>query len=276
MPQQTYQLRDYQTTSFERSLASFALPPDSPMLPLVHCADLTRRPGSNVHTAGEILRTGRLEPVLCDVFGEDLVYTYIGRPAYREFARPVCFVFKPLPELLQNVFLFDTGAYNTERYRQLVDNVQDIHLFRVPAREEEIKKFILKYFGSNENYFLSQESTRDILAHEGSLEEFSYELFCRLSAFSRLHFDDRCRTLENIIRSPVNLEEALQAIVFPRGKCAPDDYPGWDGSLPSGVERMSYEDRDGAASPAECVEELSKVLQAYYRRKGYFPSYEKG
>ena len=38
MPRQTYRLRDYQTTSFERSLAGFALPPDSPMLPLLPSA----------------------------------------------------------------------------------------------------------------------------------------------------------------------------------------------------------------------------------------------
>ena len=38
MPRQTYRLRDYQTTSFERALAGFALPPDSPMLPLLPSA----------------------------------------------------------------------------------------------------------------------------------------------------------------------------------------------------------------------------------------------
>ena len=38
MPRQTYRLRDYQTTSFERSLAGFALPPDSPMLLLLPSA----------------------------------------------------------------------------------------------------------------------------------------------------------------------------------------------------------------------------------------------
>ena len=38
MPKQTYQLRDYQTTSFERSLAGFPLPQDSPMLPLLPSA----------------------------------------------------------------------------------------------------------------------------------------------------------------------------------------------------------------------------------------------
>ena len=274
MPQNDYCLREYQPTSFEQSLASVVAPSDHPMLPLIHCADITRRPGSNVHTAGEILCSGRIEPVLCDVFLEDLVYTYIGRPAYREFTRPVCFILKPLPKLLQNLFLFDTGAYRTERYGRLVDSFQDIHLFRIPATEDAVKRFILKYFGSNENYFFSREARRDEFELEGSLEEFSYRLFCRLNAFSRMNFDDRCRTLENIIRCPVDLNEALQAIVFPRSRCSASDFPGWSGVLPKDVDIMTYDDRNGTATPLECADELSRVLNTYYQKEGYFADNE--
>ena len=91
------------TDHFESAISSVRVPRDYPMFPLIHCADLTRREDSNVPTAGDILRLGRIDPVPCDVFSENLVYTYIGRPAYREFKRPVCFILKPLPALLQNL-----------------------------------------------------------------------------------------------------------------------------------------------------------------------------
>ena len=274
MPQEKYTLRDYQPTNFETAISSVRVPRDYPLFPLIHCADLTQREGSNVPTAGDILRLGRIDPVPCDVFSENLVYTYIGRPAYREFKRPVCFILKPLPDLLQNLFVFDTGAYKESRYLRLVDSLQDINLFRIPASGEAIRKFIMKYFGSNEKYFYSRASGRALNNVMDSLEEFSYETFRVLDSFGRLGFDDRCRTLENIIRSPVVLEHALQGIIFPGGKCQPGDYPGWDGSLPPGADRLLYDDRDGEASPRECLESLTRVLREYYQEKGVFVSDE--
>ena len=275
MPQAEYSLCEYRTTRFETAAASVCVPPDYPMFPLIHCADLTRQTRGAL-SAERILRLGRIEPVMCKVFGEELVYTYIGRPAYREFLRPVCFILKPLPGLLQNLFVFDTGAYSESRYRRLVDSFQDIHLFRIPADMDSVRKFILKYFGSNENYFFSRASGHPLSDPMDSLEEFSYEAFRVLDSFRVLGFDDRCRTLENIIRGPVVLAHALQGVILPESGRRPDDYPGWDGSVPPGVDLMTYDDRNGLASPGECHESLNRVLYGYYREKGVFKSDEPG
>lgn len=270
-----FTLREYRPTRFEMAAADVSVPRDYPMFPLIHCADLRRRTHGTMN-AGDILRLGRIDPVMCNVFGEELVYTYIGRQAYREFPNPVCFILKPLPGLLQNLFVFDTGAYGDNRYRRLVDSFQDIHLFRIPADADSVRKFILKYFGSNKNYFFSRASGHPLSDPMDSLEEFSYEAFRMLDSFRALGFDDRCRTLENIIRGPVALDVALQGVILPAGRRLPDDYPGWDGSVPPGVDVMKYDDRNGLASPEECHESLSRVLYAYYREKGVFASDEPG
>lgn len=269
-----YILKAYTPTQFENAISTVQLNDCEPMLPLIHCADFERRPGSNVMTATEIFTAGEIRPVMCDVFHEDLVYTYVGRPAYREFHSPACFILKPLPKLLQNLFLFDTGAYREERYSQLVDSFQDIHLFRIPATADDVRRFIRMYFHGNENYFFSRSAGDEGIQPEESLEEFSYDIFRRLSSFLRLNFDDRCRTLENIIRTPVRLDEALQGIIFPASKVQPAEYPAWNESFYGTLDLMSYDNKGGDASSSECLDALDQMLVQYYRKKGYFTVHE--
>lgn len=270
MEHEEYILKEYRPTQFERALESVRIPPSFPMLPLIHCADGVRHSHRDIPTAEDILRSGRIEPVPCDVFSENLVYTYIGRPAYRELTRPFCFIIKPLPALLQNLFVFDTGAYHDERYRKLVDSFQDIHLFRIPAEEEAVKRFIVNYFGNNERYFLSKALRSDAYSLENSLEEYSYVLFGSLSSFGRLGFDDRCRTLENIIRCPIELEQALQGIILPVSWQRSGGHGAEAGKLLQSVDVRTYDDTGESASPAECQAAMNQALYAYYQEKEYF------
>ena len=257
-----YTLKDYSQTSFEKELDQVRLPDGFPMFPLVHSADTVRHPGSNNLTADDILRTGMITPVHCDVFGEDLIYTYIGRAAYREVSCPCCFIIKPLPELLQNIFIFDTGAYYEKRYSMLLDDVLDINLFRIPAKTDYVKKFILSYFGDNGRYLYSYPMKHDALNKLSHLEEFSYIMLESLEKFDSIGFDDRCRTLENIIRGPISLRDSLQAVLFPQSMLESGRYGNWAERMPADVEIMSYDDSEGQDS-------MIRVMDKYYQEKGY-------
>src|ERR1035438_4175455 len=73
-------------------------------------------------SAEDVLRSGRIEPSDCCVFGEPLAYFFYGRPAYRiagqgvikaEALCPYCFIFKPeLVDRAKAIYAFDTGAFN--------------------------------------------------------------------------------------------------------------------------------------------------------------------
>ena len=268
MQTKTFKLLEYQPTHFEEAISTVSLPQDYRMLPLVHCASLEEREGQV--TAGEILRSGRITPSMCDVFCENLVYTYVGRPAYRESRLPVCFVMKPLESLLQNIFVFDTGAYSNKRYSKLMDNFQDVDVYRIPADRESIGRFILKYFGGNENYFYSDPSEYSQDINEESLEEFSYDVFRHLRGFTGMGFDDRCRTLENIIRGEILLRDTLQCVIYPDSMCRMNEFLRNYPEIPRDTVILNYEDRDGGASPEECRQALNLILHRYYEKMGYF------
>ena len=89
-------------------------------LPLIHTS---RCEFLNSFTASHTL-----EPRLCNVFSESLVYLFYGRPAYRSQRGgrygepialcPVCFVFKPhtVSSSIHRVFPCDSGAVTSARF----------------------------------------------------------------------------------------------------------------------------------------------------------------
>lgn len=264
-----FTLRDYQQTAFERELYSVELPSGFPMFPLIHSADIVSHPDSNNLTADAILRSGKILPVHCDVFNEDLIYTYIGRAAYREVKCPCCFIIKPQPELLQNIFIFDTGAYYEKRYSMLLDNVLDVNLFRIPADSDFIRKFIISYFGDNKRYLYSYPIRHNELDKLSHLEEFSYIMLENLTTFDSIGFDDRCRTLENIVREPIDLKKSLQGILFPQSVLESGRYKEWIEKMPVNLDIMTYDDSSGLADSHACQDSMIKVLDQYYQEKGY-------
>ena len=264
-----FTLRDYQQTAFERELYSVELPSGFQMFPLIHSADTVRHPDSNNLTADDILRNGKILPVHCDVFNEDLIYTYIGRAAYREVKCPCCFIIKPQPELLQNIFIFDTGAYYEKRYSMLLDNVLDVNLFRIPADADYIRKFIMSYFGDNKRYLYSYPIRHNELDKLSHLEEFSYIMLENLTTFDSIGFDDRCRTLENIVREPIDLRKSLQGILFPQSVLESGRYIEWIEKMPVNLDIMTYDDSAGLADSHACQDSMIKILDQYYQEKGY-------
>jgi len=233
------------------------------MFPLIHSADTVRHPDSNNLTAEDILQSGKITPVHCNVFNEDLIYTYVGRAAYREVSRPCCFIIKPIPELLQNTFIFDTGAYYEKRYGMLLDGIQDVNLFRIPADADYIRKFIMRYFGDNKRYLYSHPIRHNEFDNLSQLEEFSYIILKNLTAFDSVGFDDRCRTLENIVRKPIDLKTSLQGILFPQSVFESGKYEKWVGNMPVDLDIMTYDDSN------DCQDSMVRILDRYYQKKGY-------
>lgn len=263
------ELKSYKKTGFEKRIEGVKFDPSMSMLPLIHKADTVARPGRTDPIAQDYFAGGAIPPVPCDVFGENLIYTYVGRPAFRELRCPICFILYPAAELLQNLFIFDTGAYYTNRYRKIVDNAIDVNHFRIPADADCIRRFITLHFGNNESYFFGRPEKLRKVSVQRSVEEFEYLVLENLIRFNGLRFDTRCRTLENILRTPISLEKYLQAVIMPESQSANGAFTAFCERTGGGFDIMYYNDDQGEATATTCNSRLEKVLYNYYVEKGY-------
>ena len=267
------ELKDYQETGFDRTLKKADVSGKLLMLPLIHKIDSVRDMQRNKPTALDYFSSGYIPAVPCKVFGEDLVYTYVGRPAYRELLEPVCFILKPEPELLQNIFLFDTGAYYEDRYRRIIDEGLNIDLFRIPADRDSVIRFIEYYYGNNESYYLSHSKNIDEFSERESEEEFAYLMLEHIRTFNYLEFDARCRTLENIIRNSVSIKTYVQGIILPESLKTNEQFISFCKDMPADIDIMTYDDGSEFTTTIARNEAIDDILFRYYQEKGYF-SYE--
>lgn len=267
--EKTLILKTYEKTNFEKSLANVQTDFSMPLLPLIHKADCENREGQTNVNALDYFETGMIKPVPCNVFGEDLVYTFVGRPSYRELNLPTCFIIKPEDELIQNVFIFDSGAYYANYYSKVIDNKLDINLFRIPANGEMIKRFISFYFGDNTYYYFGLGKNTESQGIKNSVEEFDYLMLERVVYFSKANFDSRCRTLENILRTPISLDKYLMAIIIPYSISNNAIYQNFYKKFVNKIDIMYYDDNFGQMGYSLCNHQIDKILVKYYLEKGY-------
>ena len=129
-------------------------------------------PGTHVCTYVElraVLARKSLEPTLCDVFTENLVYIFYGRPAFRSksskhgassyHAYPTCMIFdlKNIGIPPKRIYPFDTGAFE-QRYKSIISPGIPRDDFLLKPELDSAARVVSHYFGSNEAYF--QGSTR--------------------------------------------------------------------------------------------------------------------
>jgi hypothetical protein len=107
------------------------------LLPLVHCSDAYRFMA--------LIRDAKISPHQCDVFNEKLVYTFVGRPAYRtrQQSNPNLNYDLPIAIIISNnienvpirIFPFDTGAFD------------------IGCEMSDASKYISHFYRSNAEYY---------------------------------------------------------------------------------------------------------------------------
>ncbi len=262
-----FDLKEYKTTNFEKRLTGIQVDYNMPFLPLIHKTDSVRQKERDNPIAFDYFLSGEIKPVSCNVFGENLVYTFIGCASYRELVKPVCFVIKPEEELIQNIFIFDSGAYFDNRYKEVVDNKLDINLFRLPPDKEMIKKFISLYFGDNTFYYFGL--AKELSSNTQSIEEFDYAVLKRIVSFNKVHFDTRCRTLENVLRTSIPLKKYLMAIILPQSIKENKVFETFCKKADYSFDILYYDDNDSNAEKKTHNQQVDYVLLHYFIEKGF-------
>lgn len=118
---------------------------------------------TNMWRLAKITREGKISPQHCEVFKEDLLYFFYGRPAYRKVSgesvnttakAPAVILFKPQAvQPVKRIYPFDSGAFPKLYSRWLAGGM---HLDDFALGDDALmaQRHVRAFFGSNRNYLL--------------------------------------------------------------------------------------------------------------------------
>lgn len=188
--------------------------PTPEVLHLTHCTGMVPAIG--------VLEQLALLPSACPVYGEDLLYLFYGRPAYKpltvegagdmpEFL-PVCFVLDPaLLATAKRVVPFDSGGF--PRYRRHLGPNPKLKDYEVASDGTAPGRMVSAFYGTNRRYF-DQRPAKGVDDFPASRP--TARAYARLIADRSLDDDDDRRgAIEVHFGSDVPLADTLRAIVAP-------------------------------------------------------------
>lgn len=181
---------------------------------LVHC--------TTVGTGLSALTVGALEPRACPVYGDDLLYFFYGRPAFKPAAglgasnivdyAPICLVLDPTVIVqAARILPFDSGGF--ARYQQLIGPGLPLNDFELGVDRQTPRRLIKAFYQTPRNYYDQAPTLRDA---DIPLSGRTARAYARLIADPAIReTDDRCGTIEVQVSKAVPLKDALRAIVAP-------------------------------------------------------------
>ena len=170
----------------------------------------------------DVVMSGAMSPRRCDVFDQDLIYAFYGRPAFRRIEdqqlrltakAPVVVVFPPnLTDLGCRMFPFDTGAFG-QRYQSWVHRGMALQDFEIECSSLAAQRHVAAFFSTNEQYVRLLPSS-PILPYVGAFEVES--IVQLLADPSSAHADDRRLAIELQLADAVPFQSPwITALIIP-------------------------------------------------------------
>lgn len=187
-------------------------PPMPGQLGLTHVTDCAILP--------KLLKLGRLEPRLCKVFNEPLVYLFYGRPAYRrawehgtttnlDYAR-ICFILRDeVAERAHRIFPFDSGGF--ARYHVALHDSLTLDDFAVDPADHP-RKVVGAFYDSPESYWTMAPAQPRTFPVTQNIVRSYYQL---ITGGLAQQFDDRCSTIEIQLADQLDLAGEVLAVIAP-------------------------------------------------------------
>lgn len=229
----------------------------------------------------DILTGDVLEPSRCDIFKENLIYLFYGRPAYRakdgnnarlEFEWPIVFIFDPTKiSDIKRVFPFDTGAFAQRIYSEFFDPHSEIMDFSLDPNLETLAKTVGAFYQSHEEYYLGETRKNVDIPHRQFEAQGIHEL-ARLPGVQGVKSnsrprDERSSAIELQVGEAITLKDALLAVVLP------EPYLG-DKEIQNALSRWgvteihSYQTLHNLGGEA-WVGQIYALVHQLYRRLGF-------
>lgn len=195
--------------------------------------------------------TGECKLRPCEVFSEDLLYLFYGRPAYRANndpmskagSQPVVLLFEPpIADNGKRLHPFDTGAFRADRLGRWLDPDMKLSAFELKCSTEGVLRFVAAFFASNENYLRTQLRP-DIKQFGGEFEASA--LFRMFTAAADGNpdqpADDRRMAVELQVSDPISLKSsALLAVIYPDELAQASWFKSFHASRPTDVRWVQY------------------------------------
>lgn len=182
------------------------------LLPYIHSCE-----AKNAET---IIYENKLQTSMCKEFNKNLIYYFLGRPAYpagdkeqlaqsSDLTSPVCFIIDPSDVKIVNAYPFDSGAFLHERYKGFIHRTVDISTYLLSTTDEVIK-YIDTFFGNYENYM----EEKPIAQADTGYSDID-SLIGLMSTNAPKESDERCCTVELISNKNITISGNVMAIVLP-------------------------------------------------------------
>lgn len=164
------------SSSFEEFLKRNSIAPIDGSLPFVH--------STKSHNLRKLIESAKLEPTQCNVYHEDLLYFFLGRPSYRwvrpngtpqDWELPTCFVFDEIEDSsIRRVLPFDSGAHSQNRYPSYIQNIERENF--ESGLKDSAERVVSAFFGSFKNYVEAKPKNRKDIEVEFSLGPLDTEV----------------------------------------------------------------------------------------------------
>jgi len=169
-----------------------------------------------------ILDSGELQPQYCDVYKENLLYLFYGKPAYKtselkhsdlNFLMPLCFIINyDAVSSIKRILAFDSGAF--KRYSEHMHNAMKPEEFELTPTKDTLNKMVDFFYDGNDPYFNGQ------VKKEVKFDSIHFQLesyYSLISSGSRDEVDDRKSTFEVQTEDPITLNNKnIEAIILPQ------------------------------------------------------------
>ncbi len=166
---------------------------------------------------------GKLEPRLCNVFGEQLLYLFYGRPAYRSKSVdvhdvgycPICFVLDidPADLNLRRTYPLDSGGVKGKRFDAHIHE-DELDELKLPATLISARQHVNALYGKNKHYFTGDFNDRSALNF--TVDDIASRYVDLLEDPDVAVADDRRSALEYQTDSDVSINKSVRAVVLPQ------------------------------------------------------------
>jgi hypothetical protein len=208
-------------------------------MPLMH--------STSTAVGAKIVVSGEIKTRSCEVYGQDLVYLFYGRPAFKPLSGaaasaidehlPMCLVIDP--NMLGNairIVPFDSGGF--DRYNAQIGPLLERADFELGPDGEVPLRLVRAFFETNRNYYRQFPTADPDTIPVSEAEARAYARLTRDTSMA--DDDDRRSTIEIQISGVVPLAYALRAVVAPPVLMADPKVKGVLDAL-TNVRQISYE-----------------------------------
>jgi hypothetical protein len=189
---------------------------DIDTLPLLHTCD--------ARAFVKILKDLKLETRLCDVFNENLLYTFYGTPSYKlkmsgstgnQACFMVCFILDTTKlTKFHKIYPFDSGAFMKlkevkDKYFHKESNIED---FEMKNNISSPKKVIKTFYNTNQNYI--SKKPQEVVFSASNFDANDYKNL--ISDETAGAADERTSSIEIIFNEDVLLyKDLVKQIIIP-------------------------------------------------------------